>query len=271
MSAKPRPIYAKSLPHVDDKQCQNGVWFLPSRNRPDRASACMDACSDAGQETPGILIQDGCRYSYARRAETVTGTPLHPGLPRYWSAISTPEHRELAGALTFGWKAFPDLDWYGIISDGIRPKTIGWDRLIIAASRGRNFVSCDDGWRRDARMAGILLVPGWIVRAMGYWFPAGMVHLWTDNVWEDLGEALGNWNYAVDVKVEDHHHSHPDPARRTVFDHPRTFTGHPEGYSQNDARLFAEWRNGPEFGLCVDRIKASWKEMTGSDWDRKAA
>lgn len=269
MRPKPRHVIAHSLPNVVDEQAQHGMWLLPSRNRQDRALACIEACSDAGQETPGMLIQDGCRYSFARSVPKITGA-LYPGMPKRWSAIQTPEHRELCGSLTYATQMFPDLDWYGVISDGVRPKTQGWDRLLLAASEGRNFVSCSDsGWREDSRMAGILLVPGWIIRAMGYWFPPKIRHLWSDDCLEALGEALGNWVYAEDVVVEDNHHSHPNPANKTPFDHVRIFNG--DDLNQTDRAAFNDWRYGPEFSSAVQRIKDSWKAQTGIEWERNAA
>lgn len=269
MRPKPRHVVARNLPHVVDSQAQHGMWLLPSRNRQERALACIEACSDAGQETPGMLVQDGCHYSFARAVPKITGN-LYPGMPRRWSAIQTPEHRELAGSLTYASQVFPDLDWYGIVSDGVRPVTKGWDRLLLAASEGKNLVSCSDsGWREDSRMAGIILVPGWIIRAVGYWFPPGVEHLFSDDCLEQIAGALGNWVFAKDVVVEDNHHSHPDPAHKVPFDHLRTFRG--KDLTQTDRQAFNDWRYGPEFVAAVERIKASWRAQTGTDWVQEAA
>lgn len=257
MRPQPRHVIAANLPAVADHQAQGGVWFMPSRNRAERARDCMRACNDAGQTTPGVLIEDGCNYT------------LQLPWTGNWSEMRTHTHLELAGALTHAWRENRGKYWYGVISDGVRPITPGWDRLMLAASEDKNFVSCSDsGWREDTRMAGILLVPGWIVEAMGYWFPPGMVHLWTDDVWEQIAGELGNWVFAEDVKCEDHHHSHPNPAKRVVFDHPRTFRNQP--YGENDRRLFEQWRNGPEFVACINRIKDAWGHLTGEPW-REAA
>ena len=251
----PRHVLAGGLPPVSEEQCKGGVWFLPSRNRADRARDCMEACVKAGQTTQGVLIQDGCDY-----------ITLQPPWTSPWQKIKLDAQHELAGALQKGWKRYPRKLWYGIISDGVRPITPGWDRLLLAASQGKNFVSCsDNGWREDTRMAGILLVPGWIIEAMRYWFPEGMIHLYTDDVWEQIAGALGNWVYAEDVVVTDNHHSHPDPANRTTFDHPRIFKGKP--YADSDRDLFNDWRYGPEFAETIDRIKRVWWTLTGEVWE----
>lgn len=264
MRPVPRHVITRDLPQIAEEQAQRGMWFLPSHNRPDRAQACMEACAEAGQETPGLLIQDGCHYSFARAVPKIL-SKLYPGLPRGWSAIQTPERRELAGALTYAGAVFPSLDWYGVISDGVRPLSQGWDRRLLAACAGKNFVSCSDsGWRDDTRMAGILVVPGWIIRAMGYWFPPGMKHLWTDDCWEQIAGALGNWVYAEDVRCVDNHFSHPNPSHRVIFDTPRELNGQP--YGENDRRLFEQWRSGPEFTACVNRIKDAWGHLTGEPW-----
>jgi hypothetical protein len=246
---KPRYVPLPVLPEVVDE----GLWLLPSRAREQRAIATMRACADAGQTTQGLLIEDGCKYSI-------------PSMPSHWSRMQLAEHHELAGAIHAAWNANRGLGWYGIISDGVRPVTRNWDRLLIAASQGKNFVSCNDNWRRDSRMAGILLVPGWIVEALGYFFPPGMVHLWTDDVWEQIGQELDNWVYVEGVTVEDHHFAHPDPAKKVAFDTPREFQG--KSYRHTDPARYHEWRRGGEFTEAVKRIKAAWLVRTGKEWGR---
>ena len=250
---RPRPRHVP-LPTdtVTEEYAQDGLWLMPSRARETRAMDAMRASADAGQSTPGLLIQDGCKY-------------FLPRLPAHWTAIQLAEHHELAGAIHAAWNQSRGKAWYGIISDGVRPVTKGWDRLMLAASADKNFVSCNDNWRRDSRMAGILLVPGWIVEALGYFFPAGMVHLWTDDIWEQLGQALDNWVYVPDVTVEDHHFAHPNERNKVAFDMPRQFKG--RMYGNDDKRLFLEWRNGPEFDFAVQRIKDAWTARTGKDWN----
>lgn len=252
-SVRPRPRHV-DLPDVSGltEADLDGLWLMPSRAREDRADKAMLAAASAGQTTKGLLIQDGCKYFLPRMASN-------------WAAMHLAEHHELAGALHAAWDANRGKAWYGIISDGVRPVTKGWDKYLIAASEGRNFVSCNDNWRRDSRMAGVLLVPGWIVEALGYFFPEGMVHLWTDDVWEHIGGALDNWVYVPGVTVDDHHFSHPDLNKKVAFDHPRQFRG--VNYGKTDPVRFREWRYGPEFPEAIARIKAAWKRRTGRDWN----
>ncbi len=214
--------------------------------------AAVKACADAGQTTSGLLIMDGCQYDIR-------------AMPNTWAALHLGERQELAGALHAAWQKHRGRAWYGIISDGVRPVTKGWDRLLIAASEDRNFVSCSDrGWRGDSRMAGVLLVPGWIVEALGYWFPPGLVHLWTDDVWEHLGQALDNWVYVPAVEVEDHHFSRSPGPLKVDFDHPREFRG--INYGRTDPANFRNWRHGREFTAAVERIKTAWLARTGKEW-----
>lgn len=248
-SFRPRPRHVP-LPQVPES-VQEGVWFLPSRAREQRAKDTMRACADAGQTTPGLLIQDGCRYSLK-------------DMPSRWQAVETVDHLELAGAIHAAWTLTRGKAWYGIISDGVRPVTKHWDRLLIAASEGKNFVSCNDNWRRDSRMAGILLVPGWIVEALGYFFPAGMIHLWTDDIWEQIGATLDNWVYLPDVTVVDHHWSNPSARVEHDATSKRAYKG--VNLHDNDRNRFREWRYGPEFGQAIARIKSAWKMRTGKEW-----
>lgn len=244
---KPRHVQTPAIP----ASVGTGMWFLPSRAREQRAKDTMRACADAGQSTPGLLIQDGCKY--------------HLGaLPSHWDTLVLGDHVELAGALRTAWLMHPGLDWYGIISDGVRPVTRDWDRLLVAASEGRNFVSCNDNWRRDSRMAGVLLAPGWILEAMGYMFPAGMYHLWTDDIWEQLGAALDNWVYVPGVEVKDWHWANPSMRAEHDASAKRDFRG--INLHHNDKSVYMRWRSGGAFYQAVERIKAAWKARTGKDW-----
>lgn len=257
----PKPIHAP-LPDMlaTPEKAADGVWFLPSRNREDRARACMQACIDTGQRAAGLLIEDGCDYRLRF---------LNLRYPR-WGHVVLDEHHELAGALNAGWEAWRGKSWYGVISDGIRPQTQDWDRLMIAAMEGRYIVSCSDsGWREDTRLAGIHVIPGWIVEALGYLYPKGLTHLYIDDVWEHIGQALGNWRYLPDVKVIDRHWANPVHTADADANNKRTFKGQP--FAEADRQRFLEWRFRGEFTEAITRIKDAWKLLTGQDWPQAAS
>ena len=251
---RPHPRHV-AVPSLPDK-VPPGMWLLPSRAREQRAIDTMRACADVGQSTPGLLIEDGCNYYI-------------PRMPTNWSRLHLDDHHELCGALHAAWKANPGLEWYGIISDGVRPVTRDWDRLLIAACAGKNFVSCNDNWRRDSRMAGILVFPGWIVEAMGYLSPPGMVHLYSDDILEQIGAALDNWVYVEGVVVKDWHWTNPSAKAAPDECSRRSYKG--VNLHENDRNVFRQWRYSPEFDAAVQRIKSAYVARTGLEWGPQAA
>lgn len=234
---------------LPDSWYADGLWLLPSRGRAERSEQAIKACVSTSQSTPGLLVMDGTLYDDA---------PWYEG----WDAMLLPTQHEMAGALNEAWRKFPGKSWYGLITDGVRPVTPGWDRLMIAAAGRRNFASCNDGWRGPTRMGGIVVVPGWILDAIGYWYPPGIVHLFADDCWEALAGALDNWAYAPSVRC-DYHHAALTGTVPADDNNRRVFRGY--GYAASDAARFETWRMR-ELAPCVAAIKAKWTEMTGEPW-----
>ena len=172
-----------------------------------------------------------------------------------------PERLEMAGAMNAAWKANPGYKWYGLLTDGVHPMTRGWDRLMVAAAGERNMASCDDGWRGGRRMGGIVLFPGWMLEALGWWVLPGLVHLYMDAVWEHLGFALGNWVYVPSVRCDYRHHANgrvpPDESNK------RSLNGMP--YTRPDQDRYNAWlRAGPAADLA--RVRGKWEAMKGEPW-----
>ena len=95
----------------------------------------------------------------------------------------------------------------GFMGDDHRPRSDGWDIEVVAELRklGTGVVSGPDGFRSDQ-------LPTWcamtsnIVRTLGYMAPPQLGHMYVDNAWQALGEALGAYRYLPGVLVE---HLHP--------------------------------------------------------------
>lgn len=101
--------------------------------------------------------------------------------------------------------------YVGFQGDDHRPRTVGWDTRYMAAldRMGTGIVYGNDliqGQSLPTQMA----MTSDIVLATGCMVPPGAVHLWLDNAWLALGNALDAITYLPDVVVE---HVHPIAGR----------------------------------------------------------
>jgi hypothetical protein len=95
----------------------------------------------------------------------------------------------------------------GFLGDDHRPRSRGFDERYLETLRdlGTGFVYGNDllaGERLPTQVA----MTSNIVQALGAMVPASVHHLWADNQWLDLGQAIDRIRYLPDVVVE---HLHP--------------------------------------------------------------
>lgn len=95
----------------------------------------------------------------------------------------------------------------GFMGDDHRPRTVGWDRMLIEAIAGRTvaIVYGNDLLQGDKMCTAVAMTSS-IVRELGYMAPPQFRHLCIDLVWKDWGEHLSALEYLPDVIIE---HMHP--------------------------------------------------------------
>jgi len=129
-------------------------------------------------------------------------------------------------------------DAIGFMGDDHRPRTRGWDTryLETLAQLGTGMVYGNDLIQGAALPTQVAMTSN-IILATGYMVPPGCTHLFLDNAWLTLGQALGAIRYLPDVIVE---HCHPI-ASKAEWD---------EGYAEcntdqlmdADRTVFERWR-----------------------------
>lgn len=177
------------------------IVLVPSRNRPravrELAQTFLETC--AGDTELVILVDDDDvdleEYLQDFREigtyHLIVGPRRRIGPTLNWFA---PEFAEQAFAL-------------GFMGDDHRPRTHGWDATYITALRGLGTgVVYGDDLIMGEQIPTQVAMTSDIVLATGHFVPDGMIHLWLDNVWKSLGEALGKLQYLPQVIVE---HMHP--------------------------------------------------------------
>ena len=98
----------------------------------------------------------------------------------------------------------------GFMGDDHRPRTVGWDQRIIDAMPPLGVVYTDDGFQGENLPTSVFM-DAELIRRLGWMVPPGIGHLFCDNAWKTLGEALGTLVYLSDVLIE-HMHPHADKA-----------------------------------------------------------
>lgn len=178
------------------------MFFLPTRNRPERLQQALDKITEAGTQSAGLIVIDGedpSKYDNIR-------------LPDNWSFKFLPN--DLGGvARVWNWCVdnYPDLPWYGMITDDLHVRTKEWDVKLIEAAGSKNIASANDLWQANenvalGRMQGAVVFGGDLIRTVGYWAPRGMIHNFVDDLWENIGRGFNCWRVLIDVITE---HMHP--------------------------------------------------------------
>lgn len=225
---------------------QNGVWLLPTRGRPDKLRQFFEAYNATGATTPGMaLIDSPDMRSYLDITD----------LPKGW-VKQLVRGGCIVDAMNEAMRIWEDRnsgrkpDWIGYIADDNIPETPEWDTKLIGRLKGWNVINSNDGWqaRQDinvGRMHGAVAWSGELVRAVGYLWPAGLKHMFTESVWEAIGRSTGCWQTDMSVMVR---HAHAILTGDSDQTHEHT-----EAFFAHDEAVFHEWLN-TEKGTAVDRV-----------------
>lgn len=201
------------------------MWFLPTLDRPAFLKETLWHMIGTGVSTPGVVLVNGS----AR--ETYADVDLPPG----WTMVFLPRNLGLCGALNWAFEKFPNEPWYGLIGDDMVPKTPGWDARMLERITPTSMVSSNDNWQAESGRLTVYMVGGDILRTLGYWYPPGMWHCYSDDFWEMIGNDFGIWTFLKDVIVET-----ISPFKSDVRQDDTTVVA----YSRmgKDRKVFEEWK-----------------------------
>jgi hypothetical protein len=172
--------------------------IVPSRGRPASVHRlCQEwaATSTAGAELLVCLDDDDL---------TADDYPTSGDYPFLWYSIGPRDGfapRLSAEAVD----AAPLYDVLGSWGDDHVPRTPGWDRAILDALPSTGFAYGDDLIQGE-RIPTACHMTSDIVTALGWMTPPGFAHMYVDDVWRDLGQAIDRITYLPDVIIE---HLHP--------------------------------------------------------------
>lgn len=90
------------------------------------------------------------------------------------------------------WEAYRGFDYVIICNDDHVLMTEGWDQTCIGQLSGVNVVFTNDGmtpetpWNFPKRLCGAICFSGKLLRTLGWLFPPGIKHLYSDEIWGQL-------------------------------------------------------------------------------------
>jgi hypothetical protein len=204
--------------------------LLPTRRRVEIVKRFFAKAVANGMTHPGrILVAEAELAELWSQYDSIE-------LPHGWEIVGSPFDsicETTRGALPL----YRDLDWVGTVTDDVVPETSGWEAKLLEWQDGRTIVSCDDGSQAPKRMAGAIIWPISVFRAVGYWVPSGFKHCFVDDLWETLGRETGCWRVRMDVMVR---HLHPFGAGGVQDD--THFHSYRSDKWENDSALYDDWK-----------------------------
>ena len=118
--------------------------------------------------------------------------------PDNWHLYRSSEHLEMQRALNLLYAMRPGEPFYGMIDDHTRPTIKGWSQALASAAGSWRIASAWNETNRHRLLRGAqrmrincFAIGGSLARTLGWVWPPQVIHLFGDDIWEDVGYELG--------------------------------------------------------------------------------
>ena len=191
------------------------VYLVPSRGRPRNIADLVDAWSSTAAGGYAMLL-------VAIDDDDPTGPGyLELELPE-WAELYVGPRLRLGGTLNaLAPRLAAGFSGIGFMGDDHRPRSARWDERLYDLLEPGSIIYGND-LIQGAALPTAVLLESTIIDIAGYYVPPGMLHLWLDNYWLELGRRLRTIRYDAELIIE---HAHPI-AGRAEWD---------DGYRENNA------------------------------------
>lgn len=199
--------------------------------------------------------------------------------PVNWHIHNDQTHLELGGAMNALFKLYSNEKSYGFITDHGRPVSPNWATELEKAAGDWGMSLCDDKHPRfnprtgHRRVTEATCFGGELIKTMGWFWADFVIHLYGDDVWEELTHELDLAVYCDDVKVQSLQFSNGEfPVDEN---HQRKHRG--VAYSESDRAAYFDWRDNrkqddlkkirdamPGDSITIACVK--WGEMYGPEY-----
>jgi hypothetical protein len=242
--------------------------LVPSRGRPETVAQMVEAFANTaavGDVTTLAFVvdrDDPAAQEYGKAVDDLTDGWLTLEVVdggTMVKALNEAAQREVTGR---GWRQPPYA--VGFMGDDHRPRTYGWDSLYLEALRtldarpgpfpgaaGVAMVYGDDGFQGPNIPTQIAMTAE-TVRRLGWMAPDAFRHLFVDNVWLSLGQAVQRIMYLPGV-LDDHLH----PGTGKVPWTPGHERVNASEVWEHDQAAFEAWKRGDgpdDMKAAVDRL-----------------
>ncbi len=115
--------------------------------------------------------------------------------------------KSFSDACNRAFKKNPNYKYYFIVSDDHRLKSDNWEKRFtnIIEENGGKGVSFGDDLMYGNKIASAALVSGNIFRSLGFVTLPGLIHMYTDAFWTEIGRKLNKLFYFPDIIIEHLH------------------------------------------------------------------
>lgn len=231
--------------------------LVPSRGRPDNVSRLLDAfeatCGGLPfvEDVPDVHIivdeDDPTKQAYFNVID------FH-SYPSVYSWIAPKGPRGIVHPLNYAsdevfdpfWDFNPDI--LGFMGDDHIPRTKDWDHTLrLAFKELKSGIIYGNDLLMGEKLPTAAFLTRDIVQTLGFMAPRVLGHLYVDNFWMDLGNAIGRLKYLPDVVIE---HLHPG-AGKSEWDDTYEVANHAVG-SQDQASY--EYYKATAFAIDVMNV-----------------
>lgn len=140
------------------------------------------------------------------------------------------------------------------MGDDHLPRTDGWDHMMYEAlhESGKPYgIAYGNDLFQKQNLPTAVFMTSNIINTIGYMVPPGIVHLYLDNFWLELGRAINSLYYLGDVIIE---HMHPQ-AGKGADDVLYAEVNSHQRFSEDRAK-YEEYKNSGQFDKDVYKILA---------------
>jgi hypothetical protein len=170
--------------------------IVPTRARPESTVAFAEAFFANSTRADLLFALD----------EDDTVLADYPDIPGVQYEVN-PRLRVVGTLNLLATKYLEQYTYLAFMGDDHRIRTPAWDqKLVEVIEELPTGIAYGNDLVHGANLPTAVLMDATIVRTLGYMVPPDLIHAYKDNVWRELGMALGSLRYRDDVVIE---HLHP--------------------------------------------------------------
>ena len=172
----------------------SNLVILPTRSRPDKAEEAV------------VLLKENSVISDICIAIDDDQSDLYPRIEGVIYEVN-PRLR-MNGTLNLVANKYADkYETIFFLGDDHRVRTPGWDEILYEPIKARGYgLAYGDDRLQGRNLSTAVMMSTNIIRILGYMAPPKLIHLYMDNFWMNLGQALQCIDYKGNVVIEHMHY-----------------------------------------------------------------